>query len=327
MAFRPRTNRMIPLVAMAVVFGLIVNALILSGLVATKTTRSIQSLDHLGQSVIVVQQQQQEQHAQQLYNKNSSNSISIDTTSVPHQLQYQHDKLMFVHIGKTAGETLKHHLRVTCTAPRRNAVKRNNCYKEWQTPTARTNDTNLTTSTTTTTVNGGVAVRHESEISQRTVAYMHCNLLQPSSRGGINATIHDQITTHLFCIRSPVDRIISWFRYIHPNACRGSTRHGDTTAACVYKRRMVHQNNTLVTTFANCFPTLGHFLDSLGRGPSTSSSSSSSSPPTTTAASAAVASNNNISIEVCAQTAHAILQATSTDVRVMGHSYFNYYVR
>jgi Sulfotransferase family len=287
--------------ATTVVFGFVVNSLVLSGLAATKS-RNIQSLD-IGNlepiKVYLIPEQQQEQlsiHHSSIHNTSDSHSH--------HELQYHHDKLMFVHIGKTAGETLKHHLRVTCTTPRRNDVKRDNCYKEWQiSPNNATNN--------------HTGVRHESEISQRTVAYMHCNMLQPSSRGGmLHAAIHNQITTHLFCIRSPVNRILSWFHYIHPAGCRGSTRHD--TANCVYKRRLVHQNNTLVATFASCFPTLLHFLDSLR--PSLAVGS--------------LRNNNNskhntndrrpTALDVCAQTAHAILHASSTNVRVMGHSYFNY---
>jgi hypothetical protein len=296
--------------AIVAVFGFIVNTLLFTGFVATNTQNS----QRLEQSALVLlyplqeQHPKQPEHARQLYIHHNSSSIdaSIDTNftppqAQPHQLQYHHDKLMFVHIGKTAGETLKHHLRVTCTTPRRSAAKRNKCHKEWQT-TIQNNETDQTATTTTTTMN---VVRHESEISKRTVAYIHCNMLQPSSRG-IHAAVQEQITSHLFCIRSPVDRIFSWFHYIHPNGCR-KTRHD--TPNCVYKRRIVHENNTLVATFAMCFPTLLHFLDSLGRPPP-------SSPPATTAV-RSNSNNNRHNLEVCAQTAHAILQATSTNVSIM----------
>lgn len=311
--------------AIAAVFGIIVNALLFTGFVVTTNTQRLEQQSALVLLYPVLLQEQQQQpkqqpehhahaHARQLYiyHYNNSNIIDaasiIDTTtsstppqaqSAHHQMQYHHDKLMFVHIGKTGGETLKHHLRVTCTT-RGDAAKRNKCYKKWQ-AIAQTNNNNNETTNQTTNI-----IRHESEISQRTVAIMHCNLLQPPNSARGSGGPQDPITSHLFCLRSPVDRILSWFRYIHPNGCR-KIRHD--TPNCASKRHMVQGNNTLVTTFARCFPTLLHFLNSLG--PPISS------PSTTTAVTSNVSNNSSRHLEVCAQTAHAILQATSRNVSIM----------
>jgi hypothetical protein len=98
---------------------------------------------------------------------------------------YQNQTFVFVHVGKTGGETIKWRLRVICNL-RASKRKKAQCYEQF--------------------------AQEESQLSKQTIGYMHCNALRPRL-SIFNAT------SFLVSIRDPVDRVVSWFQYMHPSNC------------------------------------------------------------------------------------------------------------
>jgi hypothetical protein len=101
--------------------------------------------------------------------------------------------LLFVHVGKAGGETIKWRLKVICNL-RASRRKRAICQEQFESGA------------------GGAGGDGESELSKHTIGYMHCNSLRPK-------TSLPTATTLLFSVRDPMNRIISWFQYMHPLNC------------------------------------------------------------------------------------------------------------
>jgi hypothetical protein len=126
----------------------------------------------------------------------NASTMSTSSSSPPSPLR----NILFVHVGKAGGETIKSVLHIGC-ASRRNRLRRQRCYQELS-----------------------FQLHHvpPSILSQQVTSYLHCNTIFPSpkhlQRKKNNQTIH--ITSYLFNLRHPVDRIVSWYYYIHPRFCR-----------------------------------------------------------------------------------------------------------
>jgi Sulfotransferase family len=103
----------------------------------------------------------------------------------------EYRKIFFVHIGKAGGETIKQILAVGCQSML-NRRRRSNCFQ--QVP--------------------------PSNLSNHVYGYYHCYQLH--TRKGFrkaqtnNATLFN---TYLFNLRHPVERIQSWYNYVHPKHC------------------------------------------------------------------------------------------------------------
>lgn len=130
--------------------------------------------------------------------------------------------MLFVHVGKAGGETVKWRLKVICNQ-RGSKRKKTRCLEQFQ--------------------NG------ESFVSNATIGYMHCDSLRP--RWSI-----DIATTFLVSLRDPIDRIVSWFQYMHPLNCLSER----PSAACNLKKG----NQTWGGLFyQTCFPDVGEFFRSV----------------------------------------------------------------
>ena len=121
--------------------------------------------------------------------ENESTSTSffneLEQSRFPRGL-YANRTLMFVHVGKTGGETIKWRLSVICHQ-RASKRKRTRCLEQF--------------------------AGSESQLSKHTIGYMHCGAMRPR-QSILNAT------SFLVSIRDPIDRIVSWFQYMHPkNYC------------------------------------------------------------------------------------------------------------
>eukprot|EP00934_Nitzschia_sp_Nitz4_P002683 Nitzschia sp. Nitz4//scaffold24_size164493//72654//73757//NITZ4_002327-RA/size164493-processed-gene-0.198-mRNA-1//1//CDS//3329544111//2673//frame0 len=144
---------------------------------------------------------------------------------------------VLVHVGKTGGETVRHTLQVTCQG-RRNPVEKQKC-REWFS-------------------------RHsESAISKNTRAILHCELLQPPIS-------MEEVTTFLWTIRNPIDRIVSWFHYMNPANCQPLVDYHST--ACNNNRSIASRLNEPTkkgsqwsVKFFTCFPSLSSFTTALLR--------------------------------------------------------------
>jgi hypothetical protein len=165
-------------------------------------------------STSIIKQQQQQQRGDIVPSGiRSSSSTSIN----PPQRRISR-KVLFIHIGKTGGETLKHIIKIGCDV-KKNIRQRLKCFE---------NLPNHTSS---------------SFFSNSIIGYYHCNQLMsstkvttvlipfPYDRNNRSNTIHPNnnlvssfikqynITTFLYTIRHPVDRIQSWYYYINPQSC------------------------------------------------------------------------------------------------------------
>ena len=173
----------------------------------------------------------------------SSTSPSEITTLSPLQERKQR-KIVLIHVGKTGGETVRHTLKVTCQM-RRNKKQKRLCQDLFS--------------------------NHiESELSRHTIGTIHCDQRFPSN-------CLDQATALLWTIRNPVDRIVSWFYYMHPANCnRVLNRH---STACNTNRTIVatvKKNETgsdWAANFFACFSNINELASSLYTAGSNNSSS------------------------------------------------------
>jgi hypothetical protein len=82
-----------------------------------------------------------------------------------------------------------------------------------------------------------------------TIGYLHCDKLRPKGS-------HQNATAYLFSLRDPIDRVVSWFQYMHPENCLPDFPSG----ACNLKKG----NNSWGFTFYQvCFPDVNTMFRSL----------------------------------------------------------------
>lgn len=99
--------------------------------------------------------------------------------------------IVFVHIGKAGGETIKAALEVGC-AVKKNKLARKQCKTSLQ----------------------------HSALSDQVKGYFHCFRVLPKE----NVINQTTTTSYLYNIRHPVHRIVSWYRYIHPSHCNAENK-------------------------------------------------------------------------------------------------------
>ena len=166
-------------------------------------------------------------------------------------------KIAFVHVGKTGGTTIGSFLRVTCEA-RTKAASRDYCLQEWRAKHTLENGTNTT---------------DESQVSQHTFGVVHGTQSYP------HANPHQvlQEATHvMISLRNPIERVVSWFYYMHPLNCYdGSNNDASDNAsntprtrqpftlpdkACITKRHLTQSTTSRAYLFyQTCFPTINDF--------------------------------------------------------------------
>jgi Sulfotransferase family len=107
--------------------------------------------------------------------------------------------ILFVHVGKAGGETIKSVLDAGCQVMH-NVRRRTKC----------------------------LANLPASKLSAAVVGYFHCFKVQPSGMA-VSAN------SYLFNVRHPVDRTISWYRYVSPFNCvpGGASRVSPNCASAV----------------------------------------------------------------------------------------------
>lgn len=143
--------------------------------------------------------------------QNHNKLIAFRTTLIPSPQQEQLQRatsrrVLFVHIGKTGGETIRQTLRVACRM-RQNPTLQESCLNKFQ------NDPSL----------------GQTPLNLQTIGTIHCLLMVPS-----NALV--KATTLLVSVRNPIERVISWFRYLHPANCNPSVDKQST--ACNVKKAL-----------------------------------------------------------------------------------------
>jgi hypothetical protein len=143
-------------------------------------------------------------------------------------------RIFLVHVGKTGGETVRHTLKITCKL-RKNPVHQQAC---WDT----------------------FSKANESSLSQHTIGTMHCDVVLPNK--GL-----ERATTLVWTLRNPVERVVSWFRYMNPANCRPVEDYYST--ACNTNRSIINnksKGSKWTVKFFTCFQTINHFADALHTG-------------------------------------------------------------
>lgn len=120
-------------------------------------------------------------------------------------------RILFVHVGKSGGETIKQVLAAGCSVMR-NAKRRKDCL------------TGLPNSV----------------ISDQVEGYFHCFSVQPRN-------MEANATSFLFNLRHPVDRVISWYKYVHPHNCHPDVDSG--SPACSTQVRKMQFRSSFPHSF------------------------------------------------------------------------------
>mmetsp|Transcript_36318 Transcript_36318/g.72294 ORF Transcript_36318/g.72294 Transcript_36318/m.72294 type:complete len:352 (+) Transcript_36318:94-1149(+) len=154
----------------------------------------------------------------------SSNMLPHTIDQNPSQLSQsgtgKNHSILFVHVGKTGGETIQWRMKLSCKL-RRSVAMKEECFQHF--------------------------TGEESMLSRATIGHLHCNKLRPKE-----SLAHS--TAFLFSLRHPVDRIVSWFQYMHPANCVPNIPSG----ACNLKK---DNNPWGIKFYQTCFPD----INDLGR--------------------------------------------------------------
>jgi Sulfotransferase family len=128
--------------------------------------------------------------------------------------------IMLVHVGKTGGETVKSVLATVCHTMR-NAQRHTDCLSRLP----------------------------HSQLSNVVQSYLHCFTVKPQR---CIAKILATTDAFLYTIRHPIDRILSWYRYVHPDHCQV----GAPSPSCQAARQWVQHLNRFVRQLLSCFVTV-----------------------------------------------------------------------
>jgi len=145
------------------------------------------------------------------YALNHFQNISDRTVPV---LKKRYSNILFVHVGKAGGESIKNVLRMACEHRVKERM-RNSC------------------------------LRHlpDSQLSNTVKGYFHVYRIKPGN--AISAA-----QAYLYNLRHPLDRTLSWYHYMHPNHCERQSRRGCDTA----QRIKQEPSGWDARFFVQCFP-------------------------------------------------------------------------
>jgi hypothetical protein len=150
-----------------------------------------------------------------------------------HNNKYQFQNMLFIHVGKCGGVTLR-------------SVLKTGCALIVDTPKMRLCLSQIP----------------ESRLSEVVTSAVHCNNVP---KGGLSKG-YAQADSFLFILRHPLDRTISWYNYVHPALCkfRGTTN-------CVTKHEVMANPDGLASKFFACFPQIEDWVRALRQGYSNAS--------------------------------------------------------
>jgi hypothetical protein len=136
--------------------------------------------------------------------------------------------ILFVHVGKAGGETIKSILSAGCHS-RKNKRRKAKCLQQLP----------------------------NSTISDTIQSYFHCLSMPP---GAANYS-----TSYLYNLRHPVDRTISWYRYIAPQNCHKDDPKSPSCSTAWAMSQNPH-NGWESDFFGRCFPTVEDWAQALALG-------------------------------------------------------------
>ena len=144
----------------------------------------------------------------------SNYTRSIDVLDEAKEPYTDVHRLLFVHVGKAGGETVRYSLRAGCQAMR-NKKKRQRC--EENVP--------------------------QSALSDRVAGLIHVKM---------RTVPLDEVDGYLIVIRNPLDRALSWYRYTHPDACNTTASQAPSCYSQYLIRSYPEQATAMF--YHDCFP-------------------------------------------------------------------------
>jgi hypothetical protein len=179
-------------------------------------------------------------------------SAAYLATKLPEWKTNMSRSILFVHVGKAGGETIKSVLSAGCRS-RANVKRRNKCLQKLP----------------------------NSTISDTVQWYFHCFKMPFTAkvtRFNAPPSAAEAASSYLYNLRHPVDRTISWYHYVSPKNCRkneGSSPACGTAAAISQNPH----NGWEAEFFGWCFPTIEDWAQALATPtpPTTTTSKSSTS--------------------------------------------------
>jgi hypothetical protein len=90
-------------------------------------------------------------------------------------------------------------------------------------------------------------------------SYLHCDTVKPKRNIAKILATTDAI---LYTVRHPIDRILSWYRYVHPYNCQLGT---PSTPSCQAARQWVRHPTGFARVFFTCFATVADWAYSARR--------------------------------------------------------------
>ena len=131
----------------------------------------------------------------------------------------QNRTILFVHVGKAGGETIKNILETGCRS-RKNKRRRKQCLDKVP----------------------------QSKLSSTVQGYFHCFTVEPARYAKL-------ASSYLFNLRHPVDRAVSWYRYVHPENCKKGISD-PLSPVCIANRQLQKEPDGWISKFfRRCFPT------------------------------------------------------------------------
>jgi len=135
--------------------------------------------------------------------------------------------ILFAHVGKTGGMTLRQYTSLKCRLPRDPEVPEKliqSCIHRY--------------------------FREGDVLARQTTGYLHMWSVDPNEL--------EHSTSFLMTLRNPVDRIISAYRYSHPNNCnRKNKKKPDRPFGCEIAKKMRQRRSKQYKMFGICFPSAG----------------------------------------------------------------------
>ena len=137
--------------------------------------------------------------------------------------------VMLVHVGKAGGESIKSVLRIGCES-KMNKHRRKECFDRLP----------------------------SSILSEKIVqSYFHCYKMYPKNALSVSDGL-------LFVLRHPLERLKSWYRYVHPKNCpKGASTL--SSPSCGSKAITREKPNGTVARFFHCFPDIQDLANSLSQ--------------------------------------------------------------
>jgi hypothetical protein len=161
--------------------------------------------------------------------KNESAATStrsvVDLSKLPDWKTNMSRNILFVHVGKAGGETIKSILSAGCLS-RANPRRKEMCLSK------------LPSST----------------ISDTIQSYFHCQSMPP---GAANYS-----TSYLYNLRHPLDRAVSWYRYVSPKNCRVYREQSPSCRTAAVISENPH-HGWAAEFFGRCFPTVEDWAQAL----------------------------------------------------------------